>query len=110
MDKKFYDFLSKNRILLRDLKDLDITPFTKKRSIKALLGVDLKSFYTIIFIRNAKSKFLSKELFLINDIYKNICSATGINIKKVKLFNNGTICSKTRNNLKIIGWKYYDFM
>lgn len=108
MNNIISEIFIKNRILLRNLQTLDITEFSKKRAYSLFFGVDRNNFYTLIFFRNAKSKFLKKEL---NDLYE-ICKLVEIkfdtNIKKKVLFYKSQICSKILKDTK--DWKFYAFM
>ena len=49
MNQKIWGLFEAKKILLRDLKRLDLSEFTKKRSLEAFFGVDTKNFYEIVF-------------------------------------------------------------
>ncbi|MEH1010086.1 hypothetical protein QM027_03345 [Campylobacter concisus] len=68
MNQKIWELFEAKKILLRDLKRLDLSEFTKKRSLEAFFGVDTKNFYEIVFLRSAKSRLLLKEASEINEI------------------------------------------
>lgn len=110
MEKEICKLFEDKKILLKNLKDIDLSKFTKKRTYKCYYGVDTKSFYTIVLIRNAKSRFLLKEFEFIEELHFQICIQTGVNIKKLVCFYNSDICSKTLNAFKQKGWKSYAFV
>lgn len=110
MDKEIIKLFVQRKILLRNLQDIDLNGVTNKRCYKCYLGIDLKGFYTILIIRNAKSKFLAKEFDILKEIYAFICKNTGINVKKLIFFYNSEICSKVLRLFKENGWKAYDFV
>ena len=47
MNQKIWELFEAKKILLRDLKRLDLSEFTKKRSLEAFFGVDTKNFYEV---------------------------------------------------------------
>lgn len=89
-----YELLNSNKILLPKLGAIDISGITKKRTIKAWLGVDTKDFYTLIIIRQSKSRLLSKEAIEIEQLRQQISTQKGHAIKKVVLFYSSQACSK----------------
>lgn len=110
MDKEIIKLFVQRKILLRNLQDIDLGVITTKRCYKCYLGIDLKGFYTILIIRNAKSKFLAKDFTFLKEIYAFICKKTGISIKKLIFFYNSEICSKVLKLFGENGWKAYDFV
>lgn len=108
MDNKICNIFNQNKILLKDLKTLDIKEFSKKRNYQLFLGVDEDGFYNLVFFRDAKSRFVNRELEELKKIIKLIKSKFDTNIVKFTLFYNSPICSKVlKSNLD---WKFYDFM
>ena len=106
MNNQICELFEEQKLLFKKLETLD----SKKRSFEAFLGVDMKGFYTLIFVRRAKSKLLSKELDELNQICGSIESEREHAIKKRILFFNSAICSKILKNESAAGWKFYDFM
>lgn len=110
MNQKIWELFEAKKILLRDLKRLDLSEFTKKRSLEAFFGVDTKNFYEIVFLRNAKSRLLLKEAGEINEICTKFEEKFQIKIKKRVILYNSQICSKSLNYFKEQGWSCYDFV
>ena len=104
-----YKIFENKKIVLKDLKEIDLKEFTKKITLRCFEGIDAKGFYNIIFIREAKSRFLKNEFEDILKIYSAIEAKLKINFKKRTLFYNSDICSKTRTLMEEANFKY-DFM
>ncbi|GEM_PF-147085 len=97
---------SKHRILLRNLQILSVGEFSKKRNLKLFFGVDMSRFYTLVFWREAKSKFLLKDMAEYERI-AGLCEAKfECKIKKRICFYTGAVCGKV---LRTQGWKFYEF-
>lgn len=110
MDAKTLKIFESNKILLKNLKTLEIAEFSKSRVLSGYFGIDLKGFYNIIFIRAAKSRFLLKDAISLNELCKKYEEKFNTNIKKRMFFYNSQICSKAINELKNTSWKCHDFM
>lgn len=106
MKDRVYQILETHDIALRELKHIDISKFSSKRTLSCVTGIDVKGFYNIIFIRDAKSRFLKKEFETILEIYSKIRAELGINFKKQMIFYSSDICSKTQNLMEETGFKY----
>ena len=102
---------SGQKLLLKNTKSLDFKAFSTKRNYELIYGIDESSFNTFVFIRNAKSRFVLKDLEFLNELSEKIASKLGIVVKKRVLFYNSPICSKVlkHEEFKKI-WKFYDFM
>ena len=61
MNQKIWELFEAKKILLRDLKRLELSEFTKKRSLEAFFGVYTKKFYEIVFLRIANIRLILKE-------------------------------------------------
>lgn len=110
MDQKIYALFEKGKIFLKDLKRVDLSQISAKRSLQAYLGINLKGFYQIVFIRNAKSRLLVKEAREIDEICAKCEEIAQTRITKRAIFFNSAICSKSSEFLKQNGWTCYDFM
>ncbi|HDX8143532.1 TPA: hypothetical protein RQJ12_001780, partial [Campylobacter fetus subsp. venerealis] len=102
------EIFSQNKILLKNLKTLDFGEFSKKRTYKLFIGIDKNSLYTLVFMREAKSKFIKKELDELVNITKLVETKFDTNIKKLILLYRSQICSKVIKNAT--DWKFYAFM
>lgn len=109
MRSEIYKIFQARNIALRDLKEIDLNKFTTKRTLECIIGIDIKGFYNIVFIRSAKSRFLKKEFENILEIRSKIQADLGISFKKQTIFYSSEICSKTKKLMEEAGFKY-DFM
>lgn len=106
MKAEIYKIFETRNLALKDLKQIDLTEFSSKRTIECAVGIDIKGFYTIVFIRSAKSRFLKKEFEDIAQICSQIETKLGLKIKKRVIFYSSQICSKTKNLIEESGWKH----
>lgn len=106
MRDEIYQIFQAHNIVLKNLRWIDVSEFSKKRTLKFAVGVDLKGFYTMVVLRFAKARFLIKELEDIRQIYEQIEINLDTKIKKSIILYNSEICSKTQKALKDMGWKY----
>lgn len=110
MSEKIFSLLGERKLLLNGFEQISLANFTRSRTLKAYLGVDMKQFYTLVFLREAKSRLLAKEASVLNEICAQIELAREHAIKKRVLFFDSQICSKARTKLEDGGWKCYGFM
>lgn len=103
------ELLVKHNIILQKSKNLSLKEF-KTRSYKALFGVDLKSNNTILFFRDAKSRFLQKDSLKLIQMSESLAKKENRIVKKKIFFYNSQICSKALEFLKKNGWKCYFVM
>lgn len=105
MSENVYEILAKKDIFLQKIRSVDLSLFTRKRSLKAWIGVDLKGYYTFIFIRFASTRLLKKESIEINNICSKFEESNEMKVKKRILFYTSHICSKALSEFKNSGWK-----
>lgn len=104
--QEIYQVLEAKKIILKNISWVELDKFTKKKTLVALTGVDMKGFYMLLFFRSAKARFLSKEFEAIDEIAGKIVEQTGVNFKKKAIFYSSDICSKTANLMKENGYKH----
>lgn len=105
MKDKIYQVLAQNNIALKNLQWLELGKITSKKTLVAVVGVDSKSNYWLLFFRFAKARFLQKEFLEILQIANKINENLEINIKKHRIFYLSEVCSKTLNLMKENGYK-----
>ena len=104
--QEIYQVLEAKKIILKNISWVELDKFTKKKTLIALTGVDMKGFYVLLFFRSAKARFLSKEFEAIDEMAGKIAEQTGVNFKKKAIFYSSDICSKTANLMKENGYKH----
>ncbi|WP_086229087.1 hypothetical protein [Campylobacter devanensis] len=108
MDNRICNIFNQRKILLKNLRTIDIKEFSKKRNYQLFLGIDKSGFYNLIFFRDSKSRFVSKELEELREISELVKRKFDTNIVKFVLFYSSPICSKVLKSNS--DWKFYDFM
>lgn len=106
--KEKIDFLSKKGLIYKRLEPLDLKEFGFKQKIEALYGVDTKSFYTIFFYINQKSRILQKNVDKYEEIVAAIIAAKEHNFKKKIIFIDAPLCSKAKAKLVSLKWKVFN--
>ena len=104
--QEIYQVLEAKKIILKNISWVELDKFTKKKTLVALTGVDIKGFYMLLFFRSAKARFLSKEFEAIDEIASKIAEQTGANFKKKAIFYSSDVCSKTTSLMKENGYKH----
>ena len=108
MNNFIANLFSERKLLLRELKTLKMSDFSKKRNYELIYVINAKNYHTLVFVRFSKSKMLQAELENLDLIANCVASKLDIIINKRVLFYNSKICSKlNKQNNK---WKFYDFM
>lgn len=104
--KEFCDLLVSKKIILKNLKEIDV----KKRVLKCFEGIDERDFYVLVFINSGKSRFLKANAKALNELFSSLCDKSGIGYKKKYFFYSCELCSKAKEILKKEGFKTYAFM
>ena len=71
MNQKIWELFEAKKILLKDIKALNTSEFSTKKTLDIFWGVDNKSFYNLVLLRTAKSRLLRKEALELEEISKN---------------------------------------
>ncbi|MGG7049130.1 MULTISPECIES: hypothetical protein [unclassified Campylobacter] len=108
MDTQILKLFESKKIFLKDLKNLDVSEFSRSKTLKIFFGVDLKGFYTIVFFRFAKSRLLKKESQALNELCTKFEAKFDTAIKKRILFYSSPACSKALDELTSSGWKCHE--
>jgi len=101
---KFEDLLVREGLILRDQRTLDMG---RSRAYSGLFGVDLDGYNTLVFFRDASSRFVRKDALALISRADGLADALGKVCKRRVLFLNSPLCSKARAELKNAGWKVF---
>lgn len=101
------ELLLSQNIILKKSSTINLAKFSKVRSYRCLVGTDLESSNVIVFFRDAKSRFLTKDFEILENLANLVVKDSKKVIKKRYLFLNSQICSKALNLAKDRGWKCY---
>lgn len=110
MNEKIAELLVEKKLLLKKFQTIEAKNFTKLRSYEIFFGVDLQNFNTLIFVKNAKTRFISKDALALLDLISSAENFLGKVVKKRILFLKSEICSKSLKILKENGIVVYDFV
>lgn len=101
--KEILELLISKKRILKKFKKIEL----KKRVLFCFSGVDENSFYNLVFLSKAKSRFLqshAKELVL---LAKDLGEKDGVKYKKKLFFHTNALCSKAKALLKEEGFLVY---
>ena len=94
-------------IILKKSTTINLAKFSKVRSYRCIVGVDLDLNNVIIFFRDAKSRFIVSDFQRVEMLANLVLNDMGIITKKRYLFINSQLCSKAQRLAKERGWKCY---
>ncbi len=100
--------LQKQGMLFKRLEPIDPKTLNSRKKITIYEGVDLKSYYTAIFILRQKSRFLRKNADEIEALFETMKSLRDYAIKKKVLVYEMPFCSKAQALMKERGWRLID--
>lgn len=99
----------KNRgVVFKELKKLDLKKFGIKKRYEIFEGVDIKNRYYLIFVVDRKSRFVSKNVDDLLQIYQKISSIKDYNYKFLYTLFLTNFCSKAKDLLIKKGFKIVD--
>ena len=104
------DILLKNNVILKKSKSVNLNQMFKTRSYECILGVDINSKNVVVFYRNAKSRFITKDALKLEEMGDKVIKESDRVVKEKLFFYNSEICSKALNLLKKSGWKCFFVM
>lgn len=97
-------------LLLKKFQTINIKNITKSRSYSVYFGVDMKSNCTVVFVRNAKSRFVQKDATALLSLCDDILQKEAKIVRQRVFFYNSQICSKSLKILKDKHWRVYAFV
>lgn len=104
------EILVKNDIILKKSQSVNLNELFKTRSYECIIGIGLNSKNMILFFRDAKSRFISKDFVKLDEMSQIIINKSGRVIREKLFFYNSKICSKTLALLRENGWKCFFVM
>ena len=107
--KDIVEFLSKKKIIFKELEKFDIKEIGSRKKIDIYLGIDTSSNYTLIVVMKRKSRFLQKDVEWLEEIFQKIVELKEHNFKKKIFIYDMPMCSKAQKKLKEERWKLIKF-
>lgn len=106
--KQQVDMLVEKKLIYKSLKPFNLKAHKIRKKVDVLIGVDEKSFYSIVCFIEQKSRFLQKNVDEIERIVDLVKQVEEHNFKKKIIFINAPLCSKAKAKFKELRWSVYD--
>lgn len=103
--KELVEFLSEKGLIFKSIENIDPKSLGIRKRLQIHLGVDLKNYNTAIFQINQKSRFLTKDILKLEEMFNTLIQSKEIGCRKKILILTAPLCSKAKDNLKVEGWK-----
>lgn len=105
--KKIVDFLQKNDLIFKTLKEIAPKDIGSRKKISLYLGVDQKKYYALIMSIEKKSRVLKKEARELMLMHEKIEQYIDSKITKKYILIKAPLCSHAKKLLKDNGWKVW---
>ncbi|MSN95622.1 hypothetical protein F1B92_00145 [Campylobacter sp. FMV-PI01] len=99
------EILLKHKIFLKKTKTINLKLYTRAKSYKVIVGVDMQSNNLLLVFRDAKSRFLQKNGIEVAEFSNMILKDLDIISRKKIFFYNSEICSKALKLMEENGFK-----
>jgi hypothetical protein len=99
--------LQSKKLIFKSLKPIEPKALGSRKRVQIYLGVDLKSYYTLIMVLEKKSRFLQKEAQELLALHEKLETLQESKIKKNHLFIKAPLCSKAKALLEKEKWKVW---
>jgi hypothetical protein len=109
--KKLTNYFTKKDILFKQLNSIDLKELNSRKKLSLYDALDINKAYYAIFIVDAKSRFLRKNVQELEGLLLKLIELKDHNYKKKILLISSPLCSLAKQELKQNGWSVYiDFM
>ena len=92
------------KIILKKIDAIDISMLKSRKKIGVFSGIDTKSNYVCVFVISRKSRFLTKDVKELEELFTRLVSLSDHNFKKKILIYDMPLCSKAKEKLKELKW------
>ncbi len=103
--KKIVEHYRKKGILFRSLKRIPTKELGSRKKVEIYLGVDTKTYYTMIIFIEKKSRILRKEAEEIMLFHDKLEKQIASKILKKYIVIKAPLCSKAKKSMEEKGWK-----
>lgn len=104
-------FLEKKDIIFKDLNEISPKELNSRKKIGIYSGTTVKKEYVAIFIYDAKSRFIRKNVEDLEKMFDTLIEYKEHNFKKKFLLISSPLCSKAKKTLEENKWSVdIDFM
>lgn len=105
--KEMIERICAKRIVFSSLEAIDPKVLHTRKKIDIFSGVDLKSYYHLIFRVEQKSRFLIRHIHEIERLVKLLEEYKKHGYRYKHLMIQAPLCSKAKSELEQLGWKIY---
>jgi len=105
--KEIVEFLKDKKYIFKKFHKFDIKKLGSRKKIEIYEGVDLKSYYVVVFEIDQKSRFLTKNANELEILFNKMVKLQQHNYKKKVLLISSPLCSKAKKHLEEFKWKIY---
>ncbi|MFT7824329.1 MAG: hypothetical protein ABXS92_06150 [Sulfurimonas sp.] len=105
--KTVIDYLQGKNLIFKSFKAVMPKALGSRKRVEIYLGVDLKSYYSIVIRIEKKSRILRKEAGELMLLHEKLESYTDAKIKKKYMIVKAPLCSKAKKLLEEHGWKVF---
>ena len=106
--KELIEFLSTKGLIFKKLKNIEPKELEIRKRVTIYIGVDLKNYHTVILHISQKSRFLTKDVLKLEEIFQKVIDFKNINYKKKILILNAPLCSKAKTIINKKKWKLFN--
>ena len=104
-------FLEKKDIIFKDLNEISPKELNSRKKIGIYSGTTVEKEYAAIFIYDAKSRFIRKNVEDLEKMFDTLVEYKGHNFRKKFLLISSPLCSKAKKTLEENKWSVdIDFM
>ncbi len=104
-------FLEKKDIIFKDLNEISPKELNSRKKIGIYSGTTVEKEYVAIFIYDAKSRFIRKNVEDLEKMFDTLVEYKGHNFRKKFLLISSPLCSKAKKTLEENKWSVdIDFM
>jgi len=105
--KKTVEYLQKKHLIFKSLKEISPKELGSRKKLRLYLGVNLKSYYSVVIVVEKKSRVVQKEATELMLIHEKLEQYAQSKITKKYMIIKAPLCSKAKVLLEENGWKVW---
>jgi activator of 2-hydroxyglutaryl-CoA dehydratase len=105
--KEIVEFLQQKNIIFKSFKEVIPKEIGSRKKVGLYVGVDLKSYYTLVMLLEKKSRVLQKEANELIVLHEKLEKHIDSKINKKYIIIKAPLCSKAKALLEENGWKVW---
>ena len=104
--KPLVETLQHNGIVCKKLSPLSPRELGSRKQVKLYIGVGLDGYYCSVMVLSKKSRVLRKEAETLMELHGRMETYIDATIKKRYIWVNAPLCSKAKETMETVGWKF----